>query len=179
MLEFLVGFFIAIPMWAVIEYWWHRLSMHSSYFGKLLPIAWRSFEAHTQLHHWHFGGQEVNFVAGDENKFPHINKAFHYVSDGVDPLWNVFGSAVVWFPVGYFWSWWAALGFVVVAWLHGFLWTAFHHEMHWPRNPWWSKTRVFLFVRNNHKIHHLRPSSNFCALLPPVMDLIMGTRRSS
>ena len=166
-LEFLIGFSVAVLMWMIIEYLFHRFPMHSLGFARIVPKAWESFEAHTRLHHSRFFKQFDNE--------PDI--AAKYASSGVDPLWNTFGSVVVWLPIGVFLSWYAAGAFIVVAWLHGYLWTKVHWEMHWPKYPWWGNTRLFQYISSNHEIHHEHSSCNYAALFPPFMDIVMCTRR--
>lgn len=163
-LEILVAFPLSVAAWMSIEYFAHRWPMHHALIGRWFSDAWHG---HAYVHHRLF------FRVFDAETHP----AAPHVSMTVDPLLNAVGSAVFWVPLGLWVSWPAAIVFVIVALGHGCLWSLIHREMHFPKRPWWSRTRVYRYIRRHHEVHHQHPGSNFCALFPPFCDWIFGTWR--
>lgn len=146
--------------WAIIEYVAHRWAMHRS---PPLPLLDRRRESHL-LHHG-FGWQWSKPVHG-------------YVDDGVSPAWNVVGSSPIWLLFGVYVSATAAAVFVAVAFMHGVLWSAAHHEFHRPRGRWFARNRVFRAIERHHRVHHDTADANYGALFAGVIDRAFGTYRS-
>ena len=159
MLHFCLTLLASLPVWAVIEYVAHRFVMHDD------AISFRRWQSHA-LHHGAGWTWRVAWT--------------RYVDDGVSPAWNVVGSAVVWVPLWYLASASVASAFVIVAFLHGFAWTAIHHEMHDPKGRWFCKLWYFNVVERHHREHHEHGDCNYAALFPPFMDVLCRThgRRS-
>ena len=147
---------------ALLEYWAHRLPMHSRRFGG----GTQPFENHTVLHHGrYYHGSFVNDP----------DPAARVVSMRMSVFEHLGLASLLAVPLGFVVSWVGAACLLAVVGLHAAVWTAMHVEMHMPAGRWFSKTRYYRYVRDMHHAHHLHPGKNFAAVFPPFMDVVFGT----
>ena len=57
---------------------------------------------------------------------------------------------------------------------HSWIWSEVHLEMHSSRCKWYRTSRVFLYLKQYHYLHHRHPGTNFNFLFP-MWDWILGT----
>ena len=136
---------------AFFEYIVHRWLMHNAILGKKFSFFALTMEAHAILHHGRY------FKIFDHDTDP----ASHHIDIELHPGKTLVEFSPVWGTIMYF----NPLGgiiLVAVITIHGIIWTTIHREMHCPIGAWYCKTRLFKYLRNNHYIHHLHPTSNYC-----------------
>jgi hypothetical protein len=149
------------------EYIPHRWAMHAKFFCNLLPIraVLNVYERHAIFHHGRF---YKNFEHDADPIAKHVNIE-------MEPFMHLCLSAPVWIPL----FWIAPIGAVVLPlciFIHGFLWSAIHFEMHEPSGSWWTKNAVFRFWRNYHYVHHKHVNTNFNVICP-LADFLFCTYR--
>lgn len=148
---------------AVVEYVAHRWPMHSRPIGRFFKIPFRN---HAVLHHGRYY----------RRSFTHDpDPASEIISMRMSVLEHAAAAAVLAVPFGFLVSWVGAACFMAVVVAHAAVWTAVHVEMHMPEGRWFSRTRLYRYIRDFHHAHHLHPGKNFGAVFPPLMDRLFGT----
>lgn len=165
-MEILLWIVGCIVTMAIFEYIVHRWLMHNAVLGKRFSFFAMTMEAHAILHHGRFF---KTFDHDDDPASKHIDIELH-------PGKTLIEFSFVWGPLMYF-NFIGGVVLVSVITLHGIIWTTIHREMHCPSGAWFSRFRIFKYLRNNHYIHHLHPMTNYCIVFPPFVDYIFGTHR--
>lgn len=154
----------AYAFMSVVEYFLHRYPMHSRAFARRFPLLGKELERHALLHHARYYNE----------RFTHCeDPAAKYISVDLNPFYMVLGLAPVWIPLC-LWNMTVGLTFAAFFALHGLVWTTIHREMHEPVGTWFSKTKLFRYYREYHRIHHDHPCYNFNVVCPG-MDYLMYT----
>ncbi len=149
-----------------LEYVIHRWPMHNAKLARRLGFFRRGFEQHAVLHHGRYYRESFSSDRDPAAKHLNIDLKPGYVLFGLSPIWGLMFLA---HPA-------AGLAMATILVLHAVAWTSLHREMHDPRGRWFSRTRVFKYLRDYHERHHDHPGSNFNAVLPG-MDWLFGTYR--
>ncbi len=162
----MVWLFASCLVMAFVEYAFHRWPMHNLRFVRRVGFGRDLFDAHSALHHGRY--YRDSFV---NNPDP----ASRRISVTMSPLEHLGAAMFVCVPL---YLWVSAVGavcFAVVVALHAAFWTAIHVEMHAPQPKWFSRLRVYRYIRDFHHAHHIYPGKNFGAVFPPLMDKLFGT----
>jgi hypothetical protein len=154
--------FLGFAVWASFAEWAvHRFVMH-----RRLLLSF-PFELHAVGHHGMFGGDET-YHAQDQHMKEHVTfvlRDYILLMLANLPLW----TAAEWLsgrPV-------LAGGFLAtLAYLQAF--NSLHWRWHVPSDTWFQRTRVFLWMKDRHRIHHHDMTRNFNLVLP-LGDLVLGT----
>lgn len=160
----LAAFVVYFLYGSYFEWFFHRYCFHAP---KLFP---RMFREHTVIHHQVYKGDETyeihpphepEKVTMDWWAMPAMI-LFHL------PLF-ILVQLVTHVPS--IWGGVAAVG------VYYSLYESLHWVMHVPESaPWITRTRVFRFINQHHKIHHKYMLSNLNVILP-LADLTLGTLR--
>jgi Fatty acid hydroxylase superfamily len=67
-----------------------------------------------------------------------------------------------------------AIVLAVLAVVNGSIWSEIHAEMHRPRDAWFSKMAIYLYLKRHHYLHHRHQNANFNTLFL-MWDWIFGT----
>lgn len=150
--------------WAFHRYWLHR---------PWLPKD--VFTAHTLVHHQLCKHDDTFHVVDEEQ---HEALSFQWwggpflVSLNVVP-WAIAALALSAAHVATPWlPFLIAFAATVLAYYAGY--EGFHFLMHKPSIAWIENSRYFRFLKNHHRIHHVRMDRNLNVLLP-LADLCLGT----
>lgn len=146
-----------------IEYAVHRWLMHNKRLARKFHFLHSIFDKHAVFHHARFY-RDFEFDKDPAAKY--INLTF-------DPFLHV-GLSLPVAALFWFISPFLAISFSLIIFLHACLWNIIHCEMHEPKQTWFSKYRLYVYLRNYHKIHHDHPNKNYNVVLPG-MDYLFGT----
>jgi hypothetical protein len=152
-IDFVARLFVVCGTISLVEYVGHRYVMHRRKLADLFRSRYmvEAFKAHMQHH---FKCYAV---------FNREKGACGVLNLGVNSateLALVAGPALI----ALYFDWITAVLFVVIALIHGVMWTAVHTEMHKKENTWFSRTWIFKVLARHHFFHHLYPKTNFNAL---------------
>ena len=148
MIAALVWLLAAIASMHVAEYLIHRFVMHRR---TLFRSAW---QVHAVEHHGR-GRLDVNV------DLPVTQHLFF-----ASPLLLLLAVTGAWLGLG---------AFLLVFWLHAYLWTRLHRAIHGLEDNWVGRSRWFAYWRDHHLAHHRRPDRNFGAVFPWT-DHAFGTK---
>lgn len=154
----------SVIVMSIVEYMVHRWLMHQPEMSRRFPFLRRVLVGHTSLHHGRFYKQFVNDP----------DPAAKYVNIEFDIFENLLWLSPFYILL-YFIDPVASITFVVAIILHGLVWAKLHTEMHEPTKGWLSRLSYFRYLRDYHYTHHLHPTKNFNAVLPPLGDWLFGT----
>lgn len=157
----LISFFSAFVINSFFEFIVHRFFLHKR--------AWPSYpyEKHAKSHHVIFGGDD-SYHAHDDFARSHITfTAFDYLVAilGTLPFWILAEFAVGRPIIG-------GCFLATLAYLQVF--NSLHLRWHLPSDTWFQRTRLFLWMKGRHKIHHGDHAKNL-NLVVPIADLLFGT----
>ena len=162
MFELFIALLVGIPAMSFIEYAIHRWLMHRPSAGFFAQI----FHRHVRLHHGKFY-KTFNHEADLFGRRVNLHIDGYFAAAMSLPLVCVLAWAGLW---------WAAN----VAWLipvgHAIIWSHIHEEMHDPASPgrFFSRWRLFRFLRMYHFLHHQHRQQNFNVVLP-LWDYVLRT----
>jgi len=161
----LLTIFLMYVIMSFAEWYIHKNIMHAKWY----LYEWVTKEKHQNhlLHHYRYYKVfdcEPDVVGRQFNiKFDYIVNAL--VASPVIVAFVLLGSA----------SAWTAFGCVLA---HTFFWNQIHNEMHNPSKVFWARTRLFQYLRENHRLHHEFRGKNYNVVCP-LFDWIMGTKVQS
>lgn len=148
--------------WVYHRYWLHR---------PWLPP--QMFTAHTLVHHQLCKHEDTFHVTEEEQEEA---LTFQWwagpvlIGINLSPwalvAWWQNGSGMPWLP-----AMWTVGGIVL---LYYFAYEGFHYLMHKPGIAWLERTRMFRFLKNHHRLHHVYMGKNFNVVFP-LADLLLGT----
>jgi hypothetical protein len=146
------------------EWTLHRFVMHRPILGFTYP-----YRSHGITHHTVFGSGKDYHIMDMDNK--------HLVTMA---WWNGPVLLLINAPVGLLlgWAvgnWWALAPFIGAMGVYYGVYEYFHYCMHVPRTRWFQQTRLFKWVDQHHRLHHLEPMRNLNVVLP-LADWILRTR---
>src|SRR5258708_1703184 len=161
----LIAFVLTFLYASFFEWWFHKYLFHSP---KLIKAT---FQAHTVVHHQRYKfvpssyewqeGQEKDHIAMDWFALP-LFVGFHLPfqlliqwATGIPFLWGSMAAIVAYYAV----------------------YEYFHYCMHVPNHRIFEKSRVFLFAKEHHRIHHKYMLQNLNVFFP-LADVCLGTFRS-
>jgi hypothetical protein len=166
---FMLGFiYSSFPEWLV-----HRNVMHRVFtiFGFKFTYP---YKGHAQTHHRIFRGDESYHLANhEEADLRHDQKTIPMawwngivlVAIASLPflLWNFFKP-----------TWFMVIPVVVSIACYYCTYEYIHWCMHKPLNRWFERTRLYKWIDQHHRLHHLHQGKNFNVVLP-LADLLLGT----
>lgn len=156
--------FAAVAVYCSFFEWvLHRFAMHNRF-----PLIPYPYKKHQLEHHTIFKADESYQARPDEPAAKHVT----FVPEDYLYLIALHGAL--------FWGFERLTGIVVMigglaavlAYLQAF--NSFHWRWHIPSDTWLQRTRLFLWAKERHRIHHGRNSKNF-NLIIPIADLVFGT----
>jgi hypothetical protein len=163
-LEVSVWIGISYLVMSVAEWVAHKYIMHSRRFAATCTPAFPTFERHAVLHH---GRYFKEFDAEPDTAAKHISIA-------LSPLENLLFAAPALILLCYFGQIVGAITFASFICTHAIAWNVLHAEFHYPKGRWYSRNRLYTYLRNYHKMHHDRPGTNFNIVCIGA-DFVFGT----
>ena len=148
--------------WVYHRYWLHR---------PWLPP--QMFTAHTLVHH-QLCKHEDTFQVHEEEQEEALT--FQWWGGPALVAINLIPwGLVAWWQKDSGLPWLAALCTVAtVGMLYYFAYEGFHYLMHKPSIAWIERTRMFRFLEQHHRLHHIYMGKNFNVVLP-LADWCLGT----
>jgi hypothetical protein len=154
-----VYFSVNLVLMSLVEYALHRWVMHR-------PWPWRhSYYVEHALAHHGFYYRRFNHEPDPIGRVLNVDLSPRIACCFLAPL-----SVLCLLSVPYY------LTLCAVALGHALVWTAIHREMHQERRQFFCGMRLYRFLARYHFLHHRQPHKNFNVVLPPLGDLIFGTR---
>ena len=164
----LAGVLVSAVQSSFVEWAFHRYWLHRPWLPK------DCFTAHTLVHHQLCKFDDTFHVVEEEQK-----EALTFQWWGGPALIVI--AMTPWYLLGWVVSRFTelpVLPFLIAMTVTKALYYAgyegFHHLMHLPRIAWLENTGAFRFLKNHHRIHHVRMNKNYNVLLP-LADLVLGT----
>ena len=144
----------------------HRFVMHRPFLFLHYP-----FRSHGVTHHGTFGsGRDYHLL---EEKNRHLVTMAWWNAPVLLLVNSPAALAAVWLSG----TWWAAAAFMAALGFYYGLYEYIHWCMHVPGPRWFQRTRVFRWVDQHHRLHHLKPGTNLNVVFP-VADFLLRTRLS-
>jgi hypothetical protein len=148
------------------EWTLHRFVMHRPILGFSYP-----YRSHGITHHTIFGSAKNYHLLEEQNR--------HLVTMA---WWNgpvlMLINAPAGLAAGYLaHTWWGVVAFMVALVGYYVIYEYFHWCMHVPGPRWFQTTRLFKWVDQHHRLHHLQPMRNLNVVIP-IADFILRTRLS-
>lgn len=162
----LLAVFFGTIVWASFGEWLiHRFVMHQR--RRLLPYP---YELHALSHHVIFDGKETYVAERADPRTAHVTfdpKDYMIILAAHAPLLLAFelltGIAFA-----------APVAAIAVLGCTG-AFDVMHWKYHVPGDTWFQRTRLFRFLKEHHRIHHLRQDRNFNVFSLPLADWCLGT----
>jgi hypothetical protein len=166
LLALLLAFLGGLVYGSFFEWTLHRFMMHRPFLFVTYP-----FKTHAITHHGTFGSGRTYHLRSEEHR--------HLVTMA---WWNAPILFVANAPVGLLaaWligSWWIVPGFMAAVFLYYGLYEYLHWCMHVPVPRRIQSTRLFRWIDQHHRLHHLQPMRNLNVVLP-IADFVFRTRLS-
>ena len=155
--------FLGAALWCSFAEWLlHRYVMHRK---TLLSFP---YELHAVGHHGMFRGDETYHAQNEEMRRHVTFVARDYVLLLLAnlPLW----AAAEWSsgkPIM------ASCFIATFAYLQAF--NSLHWRWHVPSDTWFQRSRLYLWMKERHRVHHQDQGKNFNLILP-VADILFGTK---
>ncbi len=160
-----IGFTVFFLYGSFFEWWFHKYMFHSP------KIVKRTFVHHTLIHHqvykfepesyeWH-APREKDHITMDWWALPAFLAVHAPVLIGFQMLTHL--------PV-------AIGGLLAIATYYG-IYEYFHYAMHVPGPQWFQRSKLFLFVKEHHRVHHKYMLHNLNVFFP-LADTVLGTYRT-
>lgn len=155
---------VGIVYGSFFEWLLHRFLMHRPTLGITYP-----YRSHALTHHRVLGsGKDYHLLRKEDG--PIVTMAW----------WNAPVLLAINSPVGFLAVWltgtWAVLpGFMLSLALYYGFYEYLHWCMHVPATRWFQQTRMFRWLDQHHRLHHLYPYRNLNVVLP-IADLVLRTR---
>lgn len=165
-----VAFAAAIPYCSFAEWVTHKFFLHSD---RIVKFA---YALHALQHHVLFLGDESYETTPD-----HPN-AQHVTFDPRDYVIILAANLPVFLLVEWLVGRPIVLGCMAMTFVGLQLFNSFHLRFHIPGDTWFQGTRFFRFLKDHHRIHHMRTDRNLNVFFLPLADLCLGTlvtRRSA
>jgi hypothetical protein len=160
----LAWFVVLAVLMSFIEHQIHRSLMHrKNILSGRLPAFKKVFEHHAILHHRHY-----HKIFNDE-PVPH-GQDRHLRLSMKEGFLEALPISVLMITI----SWQGAITFLIVVFLHHFIWNQIHMEMHKPEKRFFSHWSTYKFLARYHYLHHRYPNKNFNVVLP-LADYVLGT----
>ncbi len=157
------AFFLWFAYGSYFEWMFHKHLFHSP---KLIPAT---YKAHAITHHGMYSrGDRYDSPAPDDPDGKHIMMDWFAL-----PLFLAANFPIVW-GVQYITGMpmiWGGLAAIAVYYM-AYEWS--HFVMHVPRGRWIERTRVFLFLNDHHRRHHIDDTKNLNVVFP-LADLTLRT----
>jgi sterol desaturase/sphingolipid hydroxylase (fatty acid hydroxylase superfamily) len=160
----LVAFFGTILWGSFGEWLIHRFVMHTR--QPLLPYP---YELHAVGHHGMFGA-DASYHAQDEEMKKHVTfdpKDYFFILSAHVP-----GLLAFEWLTGIALS--APVAAVAILGCTG-AFDILHWKYHVPSDTWFQRTRLFRFLKEHHRLHHLRQDRNYNVFSLPLADWCLGT----
>lgn len=151
---------------SLFEWALHRFVMHRPVGPFRYP-----YQSHAITHHGTFTAAKDYHL--QEGVDPHL-VTMAWWNGPVLLLLNVPTGLLAWKLSG---SWISTAVFMAVMTGYYITYEYFHWCMHVPRGRWFQRTRVFKWIDQHHRLHHLEPMRNLNVVLP-IADYLLGTRLS-
>jgi hypothetical protein len=163
-LSVLAGFIGSLIYGSFLEWFVHKVVMHSTSISKL------AFERHAVEHHGTRRALKTFYIPpGDEAAHYHIGE-----SSVIPLLW------LAHLPL--YWASWRlshSLGVGIGAAAGGLLYLMgyefIHFFIHAPKNYWFQRTRLFRFYCEYHRVHHHKARLNYNIVIP-LADFVLRTQ---
>lgn len=162
-LAYVIGFvYSSFFEWAL-----HRYLMHSDHLMKY------PFRAH-QLEHHAIYKADATYFLNEEDHTEADKEHLTFAWWNAPLLLSLHAPILV---VAYFWAGGlaSALGFAAAMASYYALYEYFHYCMHVPGNRFFEQTKVFRFVQEHHRLHHVYYLKNLNVVFP-IADFILHTR---
>jgi hypothetical protein len=159
---------IGFVLMSFIEYATHRWMLHKNLFVRWFPraeIFQEVLRDHAVNHHGHFY-KCFNNEADPEGKYTGL-----FFPLGYYQLLMIFITVPMLFV-----DWVTAVYFSIFVVAHYVGWNQFHKAMHFDEKPWRLWKPWFTYVEYCHYLHHQHRNKNFNGFLPPVWDVLLGTK---
>ncbi|TMQ63752.1 MAG: hypothetical protein E6K79_08875 [Candidatus Eisenbacteria bacterium] len=165
----LVGFSVAVVQSSFVEWAFHRFWLHRPW----LPE--NCFTQHTLIHH-QLCKFDDTFHVTDEEQHEALTFAWWggpiLIAISATPWalasWALYASGVSLPYVAFVIAIIAGVSVYYVG------YESLHYFMHKPTIAWIERSRLFQFIKQHHRIHHVRMNRNLNVLLP-LADLVLGT----
>jgi len=154
--------FVAGLVWCSFAEWiLHKYIMHRPF--KLLPYGY----AHVTSHHDKFGG-DATYHLQEEWQKNHVLFTWreYLLAPTICSILYVSVELLIGKPI------WAGCVLATLTYLQ--LFNSLHWRWHVPGDTWFQRTRLFLWLKERHRVHHLDMGTNFNLILP-FGDLLFGT----
>ena len=165
----LAGFLVGVVQGSFFEWAFHRYWLHRPWLPK------DCFTTHTLVHHQLCKYDDTFHVVEEEQ---HEALTFAWwggpvlIAIGLAP-WVLLTWGLSALGVGLpYLSFLIAFASASILYYIGY--EGFHYLMHKPSIPFIERSRVFLFLKRHHRIHHVRMNRNLNVLVP-IADLLLGT----
>ncbi len=162
-LTLLASFAGAVVVGSFFEWALHKYLMHG------VLVKGYPWQAHDQVHHGVFDAGKRYHLQDRADK--------HLVTMA---WWNgpviLLANAPI--PVAVAWligNWWVVPGAMACYTAYYAAYEYFHYCMHVPGPRWFQRTRLFKWIDQHHRLHHLVPMRNLNVVFP-IADWIMRTR---
>lgn len=156
----------AVVYGSLFEWSLHRFVMHTN-----VPFFGYPFRSHAVTHHGTFGSGKDYHLLDDIHR-PLVTMAWW--NGPVLLAVNVPASLLAVLLTG---TWWAMIPFMATLGIYYGLYEYLHWCMHVPGPRWFHRARVYRWLDQHHRLHHLDPRRNLNVVVP-LADLILRTRLS-
>lgn len=159
-----VAFLCGLVYASFFEWVLHRFVMHKITLGFKY-----AFEAHAKVHHGTYKGDNTYHAheKADVKKIPMAwwNGPVLIILSSVPP------TLLLSWPLD---VWWVTAGVVIAVAVYYATYEYLHWCMHYPKERWFERTKVFKWIDRHHLIHHQQMHRNFNVVLP-IADWLLGT----
>ncbi|HEY3333204.1 MAG TPA: sterol desaturase family protein [Capsulimonadaceae bacterium] len=158
--------FVGIFLYAsFFEWWFHKYMFHSP------KIVKRTFVHHTLIHHQVYKYEPQSYEWNPPREKDHITMDWWAL-----PLFLLVHAPLL---IGMQWLTGKPVaigGFAAIAVYYG-VYEYFHYAMHVPGPQWFQRSKLFLFVKEHHRVHHKYMLHNLNVFFP-LADMVLGTYRT-
>lgn len=157
-------FLSAIVYASFFEWTLHKFVMHRPILGFTYP-----YQSHGITHHTIFGSAKDYHLLEEKN---HNLVTMAWWNGPVLLLINAPMGILAGWLTG---TWWAIAPFMGAMAVYYAMYEYFHWCMHVPGPRWFQSTRLFKWVDQHHRLHHLAPGRNLNVVFP-IADYVLRTR---
>ncbi len=146
------------------EWTLHKFLMHRPLLGFSYP-----YRSHGITHHTVFGsGKDYHLM--DEKNGPLVTMAWWN-----GPVLLLVNSPAALAAGWIAHTWWGSVAFISAMAVYYCVYEYFHWCMHVPGPRWFQGTRMFKWIDQHHRLHHLQPMRNLNVVLP-LADFVFRSR---